>query len=337
MKLRSILASSLAAIACSGPNPLYHRSSAVTDSGFSAESPAEAATPAPDAPGAAAVGPDAAEAAAPGTQPTDAGATIEPTDAGATMEAMDVGSTMPPMDAASPEVEAPVPSRLVGYWKLDETTGTIAADSSGNGLVGALEGLLPAVPWVPTSRGGGLNLPIGVPTAGLRVGDVNAVPQQIKALQHFTIAAWTFRAPTNVARHMSVMSWQSQYLDDKDVFNLTFAGPQLLLYVSDRPGESVVAQAPLTVGAGGGEWLHVAGSFDGQYLRLYVNGVLAAPALPYARSLVASPYPVFIGTNKNPKAIDQPFEGTLDEVVLYSEALDDAGIAKLRDGVVPLR
>jgi hypothetical protein len=78
-------------------------------------------------------------------------------------------------------------------------------------------------------------------------------------------------------------------------------------------------------------------SFDGQNLRLYINGVLAAAPLAYARPLIASPYPLYVGTNKNPNSADQPFEGVLDEVLLYSEALDDDTIAKIRNGNVPLR
>lgn len=44
-------------------------------------------------------------------------------------------------------------SSLIAYWKLDETTGTVAADSSGNGRTGAYSGVdLASVAW----SGGGM-------------------------------------------------------------------------------------------------------------------------------------------------------------------------------------
>jgi hypothetical protein len=40
---------------------------------------------------------------------------------------------------------------LVGHWKLDETSGTVAADSSGNGLNGTVQG---GGTWVAGKIGG---------------------------------------------------------------------------------------------------------------------------------------------------------------------------------------
>jgi hypothetical protein len=247
----------------------------------------------------------------------------------------EVASEAPAVEVA-PEAPARAMSGLVGYWNFDEKSGTVAYDSSGNGLHGTLENLPAAGAWVSTPRGGGLSFPVGATSAGVRVGALDAVSPLITGLTRFTLAAWTFRTPTTTLKHTSVISRQSQDLENKDIFNLTFDGPGLRLYLyPDRPTESVFAEAPLTTGAAGGEWLHVAATFDGHLVRLYVDGVLTGTPLSYERPLhVSTSYPLYLGTNKNPKAVDQPFEGILDEVMLFSEPLDAAAIAKLRDGIV---
>ena len=46
---------------------------------------------------------------------------------------------------------------IVGHWKLDETSGTTATDSSGAGNDGTLNNMDPATDWVYGEIGGGLD------------------------------------------------------------------------------------------------------------------------------------------------------------------------------------
>jgi Concanavalin A-like lectin/glucanases superfamily len=331
---------------CTSHNPLYSRATSTGDAGGGGgevqPGPANDAATSVDASGDARTahetiaaeddaGVDAADALPP--SPPDLAPVVEVAPEAPAAEVFPPDAAPP--EVAPPDVPAPMVASLVGYWKLDEKSGTVAADSSGNRLDGVLENFPAAGLWVSTPRGGGLSFPVGATSAGVRVGKLNEVSPLITGLARFTLAAWTFRTPTTTQKHTSVISRQSQTVEDKDVFNLTFDGPRLRLYVfPDPPTGTIFAEGPLTAGVGGGEWVHVAATFDGRLIRLYVNGVQTGTPLSYERSLHMSNSPLYLGTNKNPRSVDQPFEGILDEIMLFSEALDAAAIAKVRDGVL---
>jgi hypothetical protein len=230
----------------------------------------------------------------------------------------------PPADVISP------PSSLVAHWTLNEASGMKAADSSPNRYDGDLEGGLTSASWVQTPRGGGLRFPRGL-TAGIRVGQPDAVPPKIQALTRFTLAAWTFRATGNTGLHQSIVSRQ---LDgNTEIFNLTFDNQFLKLYVyPERPDDTLLASGVLTSGAAGGVWVHVAATYDGAYLRVYVDGALGNAPLAYSGALTSSQFPLYLGTNKNDPAENQPFDGILDEVMIFSRALDANAIGRARDG-----
>ena len=71
-----------------------------------------------------------------------------------------------------------------------------------------------------------------------------------------------------------------------------------------------------------GTWTHVAGSYDGQNLRLYINGVEQNIAA-FNGSIVASPnYPLTIGKLSDPVQFSQRFfDGKIDEVRIWHRVL----------------
>jgi hypothetical protein len=64
-------------------------------------------------------------------------------------------------------------------------------------------------------------------------------------------------------------------------------------------------------------WAHLAATFDGTNLRLYVNGTLVATR-PASGSIVQSASPLQIG---GASTINSWFQGRIDEVRLYNRAL----------------
>ena len=75
-----------------------------------------------------------------------------------------------------------------------------------------------------------------------------------------------------------------------------------------------------------GLFYHVAATFDGQWMRLYVNGVEhSATNHPYPVDY--GPRPMFFGTSG--EEWDGHFAGTLDEVALYAGALSAAEVEAL--------
>ena len=70
-----------------------------------------------------------------------------------------------------------------------------------------------------------------------------------------------------------------------------------------------------------GSWTHVALTYDGSLLRLYVNGVQAASA-NVSGAIQSSSSPLWIGGNQ----YDENFVGLIDDVRVYNRALTQAEI-----------
>lgn len=74
-----------------------------------------------------------------------------------------------------------------------------------------------------------------------------------------------------------------------------------------------------------GTWTHVAGSYDGQNLKLFINGV-EQNSVAFAGSIVASPnYPLTLGKLSDPNQFaSRFFDGKIDEVRIWHRALPAA-------------
>ena len=80
-----------------------------------------------------------------------------------------------------------------------------------------------------------------------------------------------------------------------------------------------------------GQWVHLAGVYDGAAMRLYVNGVLRA-SVAKTGAITSSTRPILVGGNAggtNPLAAGANLAGGVDEVRLYSRALTSNEIAGL--------
>lgn len=87
--------------------------------------------------------------------------------------------------------------------------------------------------------------------------------------------------------------------------------------------------ALLPFGVAADQWTHLVGSYDGELVRLYTNGVLAAStpfsgSIPYSGS--PSP-PLEIGYNH--VWPDNSLEGAIDDVRVYDRALSPEEIRRL--------
>jgi len=211
-------------------------------------------------------------------------------------------------------------AELVGYWRLDEGSGTMVSDSSGNGHDGTIEGD-PA--WVAGMYGQALDFDGAADyiDIGLGAGDYFSTLNS-----GLTVAAWINRAstgtydiafgagrnPVGTAAGDDNNGWKFG-IDSADVIKFTTLG--ILDYTS-------------TVGVPVGEWSHIAATFneDGTELKIYLNGEYQetisgnGPAAP-ATGLYAIG---FGGTWEL-----EFFDGMIDEVRVYDQVLTDPEVAKL--------
>jgi hypothetical protein len=204
-------------------------------------------------------------------------------------------------------IPAPVPATLVGYWKLDNN----AQDSSGNGNHGTLNG---GPTWSAAGKiGGALSLD-GVDDyvdcgngASLNITDT------------ITLSAWINTADTGNSEHNPyvVKGDQSYALKHNTANAMEF-------FIYD--GTWYAINGPLVDSNFNNTWHHVAGTYDGVQLKLYVDGVLVASRL-HPGVIASTTYNVNIG--RDAQNTGRLYKGLIDEVRIYHGTLPKAEIQKL--------
>jgi sugar lactone lactonase YvrE len=208
-------------------------------------------------------------------------------------------------------------SGLVGYWRMDENTGTSLSDSSGHGQTATLFG---GTSWsnstVPIVAGAGSALNFNATSAQA----VNIPHQAALNAYPLTVMAW-FQAPNTGGGGALVNKYVSS----------SFAGYQLFMAGGDLQGwyirdsdNNVFSGGPLDAGAvNDGLWHHAAMAIDATGGRLYLDGVLKS-SLPWT----GTPGPV---TTTQPLNLalypgDSFFTGQIGEVSVWNTALSAAQI-----------
>jgi len=214
-------------------------------------------------------------------------------------------------------------AELVGYWRLDEGSGTTAIDSTGNGHDGELIG---EPQWVAGYFGTALDFD-GVDDyvdIGLGAGDYFSTLNS-----GFTVAAWINRAstgthdvifgsgrnPVGTTAGDNNNGWKLS-IDDGDVIRFTTLG--ILDYTS---GVTV----PI------GEWVHVAATFNdtGTEAEIYLNGNLEQAI---SGNGPANPATGLFAVGFGATWALEFFDGMLDDVRVYNHVLTGAEILAAMKG-----
>jgi hypothetical protein len=199
--------------------------------------------------------------------------------------------------------------RLVGWWELDETAGTVAADAAGRNHGGKLVG---NPTWAQGAVGGALTLDGEGDYVDLGAGPDFDITGPI------TVAAWIKVTAFDVAWQTIVAKGDTAWRLSRDQGNnVHFACTGL--WPEWARGSANVND---------GQWHHVAGTYDGSELRLYVDGKLDASAKTQG-AINVNTYPVYIGENAEHPG--RAWHGLIDDVRLYNYALSNAEIKALSD------
>ncbi len=196
---------------------------------------------------------------------------------------------------------------LVGWWKLDETSGLTAADSSGNDNDGDLNGMI-GNEWTAGMIRGALEFD-GI-NAKIIIGNENS----LNITNEVTLSAWVWHDAFIIGeteRYVSVRSEIAVIRKENDGrlhFYIKTDGSFRHLRVSDVLMER--------------QWHHIAGTWDGTTQRLYLDGVEIDSQTPGGVLTVD-----FLGVNIGSSS--SPINGLLDDVRIYRCALDPTEIAAL--------
>jgi hypothetical protein len=198
---------------------------------------------------------------------------------------------------------------------------------------------------IPSLPEGCPDVPAGAPTAALSFDGVDDYVSMGNAkglgLGQFTVEAWIRRDGPGLAMSTGVgglrlvpIAGKGRGENDNTIYNCnyTFGIVNNRLAVdyedTDNGGNHpLVGSHPI----GLGEWHHVATSFDGTSLRLYLDGVLDAklPVTAGNKPRADSVQHFGIGAGLDSKGVAAgAFQGLIDEVRVWKTALTDAQVAK---------
>lgn len=199
----------------------------------------------------------------------------------------------------------------VSYWRLDETSGTIAGDQTvanpGTYVGSPTLGAASLVPAEPADGAVGFN---GA-ASFVRVGQAGT----LNLTSALTLEAWI--KPGSLPASGSFAS----ILTKPESYSLQLNGPQLEFTVVES-GLRMRLQAPAGTVAAGGSY-YVVGTFDGAAQRLYVNGVqVVSTSLSGAAD--TSMGGLYLASWDGTKEF---FAGTIDDAAIYAKALSAAQVS----------
>ena len=197
---------------------------------------------------------------------------------------------------------AGIPDGLVGYWSLDEGSGSTVGDSTYYNNSGTT---VDSPAWTTGRFGNAIDL---VPTSQyVNINDANP----LDLTQAATIELWAKKnSNRSFQPYISKGSGTSEMLIDED----GTTGE-----VRFRWG-NITIQTAAEVSAG--TWHHIVGTYDGATMTLYVDGQVEGSPVDVSFIFESNTSPLLIGRNSSGNS----FDGAIDDVALYNRALTPAEI-----------
>ena len=204
------------------------------------------------------------------------------------------------------------PSGLVAAYGMNEGTGTTAEDWTANNLDGTISGAT----WTPQGRFGSALAFNGI-SNWVTVADSNA----LDLTTGMTLEVWVYPTVNGAG------SWRNVIIKERssgEVYNLyanTDANvPVAYVIQASQPDNPLDARGTSLLPVN--TWSHLATTYDGANLRLYVNGVQVGTRA-IAGAMLISTGELRIGGNN---VWGEYFQGRLDEIRIYNRALTPAEI-----------
>ena len=206
----------------------------------------------------------------------------------------------------------------VGSWAFDEGSGTTVGDGSGFGNDGSFGG---TATWTTGVNGSALDFQGN--------DDLVIVPDSpsLDMSNAITIAAWI--RPSSQASQYVVKKARKHQVDGYEL-SLSNGGAIYVRFNQVSSGSNFRANSR-SYHPTDGTWMHVAATFDGQAIRLYVNGVLERVENGVGLQIAANDLPLAIGGQDDGSKL---YNGAVDEVYLDNRALTEAEVQALA-GVEP--
>ncbi|MCU0835793.1 MAG: hypothetical protein MUC77_15380 [Chromatiaceae bacterium] len=200
-----------------------------------------------------------------------------------------------------------VDTGLVAAFGFEEVSGALALDASGRGNLGSISGAL----RIDGGRFGG-----GLWFDGVDDRVILNPATSLDLTTEMTVGAWLY--PTNlIAGRQAIIAKERPAEPEQPAYYLAahagYNGPSSAIEGADGQRLEVFGGRPLEPF----QWNHLAATFDGEMLRLYLNGVEVA-AQPHSATILKTGGPLTLG---GLTAAGQHFEGIMDDVRVYRRAI----------------
>jgi choline-sulfatase len=226
--------------------------------------------------------------------------------------AVDLTTPTPtPLFTATPTVvpTATPDSSLKGWWKFDETSGTIASDSSGNGKDGTVYGAT----WTTAGKSNGALDFDGV-------DDYVGLPNIVNpSATNFTVVAWV-KLDVSAGSNSQIILQQEGTTGRSWLYRRSSDG-KLATFLGNV---ATLSSGTITTGS----WYHVAVVNNGGAVQLYFNG---QPDGSASRTLESATGNMRVGRHKTPDTVNEEWDGIIDQVRIYNRALTAAEVLGLYD------
>jgi hypothetical protein len=204
---------------------------------------------------------------------------------------------------------ADIESGLIGHWTFDEGQGTTAADSSGNGNDGTLNG---GAQWVD-------GIILGAIEFNGSDAYVGTGQTLLNSMTEFTLACWV--SPGNP------LDARIGIVGQNDAVEFGFDGTNLMIWCASG-GSATVGWTLGTY-----TWHHVAVVANGTNYTLYIDGQPAGSGGSAVTNYGTSTYPVNIGGGGVWDDAGNWFLGQIDDVRIYNRALSTDDMQELYEWI----
>ena len=206
-------------------------------------------------------------------------------------------------------VKADLTTGLVGFWNFNEGSGSIAYDQSGTGNDATIFG--------------GATWTTGISSNALSFNGINDYVEvldndNLEGMSELTIGLWVKIDQDNTGRDVLVSKWETGIGPYEIQIDAT-RRIDFWIYTTTGWYELIGSYTILEIGG----WHSIVGVYDGTSQKLYLDGV-ETDSQSVTGSLTSNNYPLNIG--RSPSLYDNYFNGIIDEVKIFTRALNDTEI-----------